>query len=118
MKNWYIRNNAMRLGPFSFEDLRNLDIYSDDYIWNDGIGKWTKASSITELKEVLIPVEECNFTLKVNTQRMFPVSYSLKRPTPRISFGNPASMLFNAFAKGRALVLNLSKPALRPALGK
>lgn len=118
MKNWYIRNNDMRLGPFSLEDLKTLDIYSDDYLWKDELPQWTKASTIAELNEVLIPVEQCNFTLKVNTQRMFPASYSLKRVTPRVAFGTPAAMLFNVFSKGRSLVLNLTKPALRPALGK
>lgn len=117
MKSWYIRNNDMRLGPFSLDDLKHIELYSDDYLWKEGMPKWTKANSFPELHQVLIPVEQCNFTLKVDQQRMFPVNYSLKRQhTHTRTFINPTAILFTAFAKGRSVVLSLTRPALRPAL--
>lgn len=120
MKNWYIRNNDSRLGPYSYDDLTRIELFSDDYIWKDEFTTWTKANAIPELKHLVVPVEQCNFTLKVNVQRMFPVSYTLKRPKERVAFVNPAAILFHAFAKGRALVLRFTQPqpALRPALGE
>ena len=120
MKTWYIRNNDMRLGPFSTDDLKQIELYSDDYIWKEGLSTWTKANQFSELKEILISVEQCNFTLQVKQQVMFPVNYSLKRQQSQSrTFINPAAILFNAFAKGRSVVLSLTRPAaLRPALGK
>ena len=58
MKTWYIRNNDEHLGPYSIEELKLLGLYSDDYVWKEGLGKWTKASTLEELQQFLITVEE------------------------------------------------------------
>lgn len=50
MKTWYIRNNDEHLGPYSFEELKVVGLYSDDYVWKEGLAKWTKANALAELK--------------------------------------------------------------------
>lgn len=57
MKTWYIRNNDEHLGPYSIEELRLLGVYSDDYVWKEGLPKWIKAHTIPELKETLIHID-------------------------------------------------------------
>ncbi len=61
MKTWYIRNNDEHLGPYSIEELRLLGVYSDDYVWKEGLPQWTKASTLEELQEMLITVEHSIF---------------------------------------------------------
>ena len=61
MKTWYIRNNDEHLGPYSFEELKVVGLYSDDYVWKEGMPKWTKANSLAELKDLLITVEHSLF---------------------------------------------------------
>jgi len=61
MKTWYIRNNDEHLGPYSLEELRIVGLYSDDYVWKEGLPQWTKAEVITELKEHFISVEHSLF---------------------------------------------------------
>lgn len=57
MKTWYIRNNDEHLGPYSIEELKLLGLYSDDYVWKDGLPAWTKACQVPELTELMITVE-------------------------------------------------------------
>lgn len=57
MKSWYIRNNDEHLGPYSLDELRLLGVYSDDYVWKEGLPKWIKAHTVPELKETLIHVD-------------------------------------------------------------
>lgn len=85
MKTWYIRNNDEHLGPYSFEELKVVGLYSDDYVWKDGMPKWTKASSLSELKDLLITVEHSLFAPETSV-----VSEAVKCPgeihKPRRSF--------------------------------
>lgn len=67
MKNWYIRNNEEQLGPYSNDDLKMVGLYNDDYVWKEGLPHWTKASSLTELKDFLIIVENSLFASDENS---------------------------------------------------
>ena len=71
MKNWYIRNNDEHLGPYSLEELKMVGLYSDDYVWKEGLPKWTRAETIPELKESLISVENYLFVPESSTSVSF-----------------------------------------------
>lgn len=69
MKTWYIRNNDEHLGPYSLDELRLLGLYSDDYVWQQGLPSWTKACQIPELTDVLIELETAANTVTISTER-------------------------------------------------
>ena len=54
MKIWFVRNNNESLGPYSIEDLKNLSIAKDHYVWKEGLSDWMQAASISELKQLFI----------------------------------------------------------------
>ncbi len=50
MKIYYYHNGEQEVGPFSIEDLQNLDIKPETPIWYEGLEQWTIAGKIKELE--------------------------------------------------------------------
>lgn len=48
-KYWIIRNQESE-GPFASDDLRNMGISEETYIWYAGLQKWTKAGKLPEIR--------------------------------------------------------------------
>lgn len=53
MRVYYIYKNKSKEGPYSLEDLRNLDITSDTLIWRHGMDKWVSYKEIQDRGEGL-----------------------------------------------------------------
>jgi hypothetical protein len=83
MKNWYIRNNDEHLGPYSVDELKMVGLYSDDYVWKDGLSKWTKANAVKELQESIIHVENSLF-IASEEQSIDPMAPEFKKEQPGI----------------------------------
>lgn len=54
MKIWFIRHNNESLGPYTIDELKNLSVTKDDYVWKEGFTDWMQAASIPELKQLFI----------------------------------------------------------------
>lgn len=55
-KKYYLQNSSEKQGPFSIEDLRNMQINHNDLVWFSGLEDWKEAGSLLELS-VLFPAE-------------------------------------------------------------
>ena len=102
MKTWYIRNNDEHLGPYSLDELKLVGLYSDDYVWKEGLPKWTKANSVLELKELIITVEHSLFAAEKHASMEHdiapPYAGTVKEDPPPTNFlieaGKKLSILF------------------------
>lgn len=54
MKSYFIHDGSQKTGPFSFDDLKQKGVEASALIWFDGLEKWTEASNIQELKDIII----------------------------------------------------------------
>jgi hypothetical protein len=52
MKIWFIRRNNENLGPYTLEDLKNLGLKKEDFIWKEGMPEWMQARTQPELNEI------------------------------------------------------------------
>lgn len=52
MKIWFIRHNNESLGPYTIEELKNLSVGKEDYVWKEGFTGWTQAKDINELNSL------------------------------------------------------------------
>ena len=53
MKKYYIAKGQNQEGPYSLDQLKDLDINKDTMIWVEGNQDWLPASEFNELKEIL-----------------------------------------------------------------
>lgn len=53
MKNYYYLENSLKVGPFSFEELKDKEIEEDTLMWHKGLEDWIPAKKIEELKDIL-----------------------------------------------------------------
>src|SRR5688572_2267193 len=51
MKIWFIRHNNQSIGPYTIDELKNLAVTKDDYIWKEGFNDWIQVKSVQELKD-------------------------------------------------------------------
>ena len=64
MKNYYYLENSLKMGPFSFEELKEKEIEEETLIWYKGLEDWIPAKNVEELESILelkpppIPIEE------------------------------------------------------------
>jgi hypothetical protein len=54
METYYIRHHSESLGPYSMEELKLIGLLENDFVWKGGLGEWTEARNLQELKDVLI----------------------------------------------------------------
>lgn len=52
MKYWIVVENNHE-GPFTIEDLKEMNVAPDTYAWHPGLPKWTRIADIPELAEAL-----------------------------------------------------------------
>jgi hypothetical protein len=52
IKKYYIYKDNQQKGPYSFEELKDLNISRDTMIWYEGLETWIKALEVEELKEI------------------------------------------------------------------
>jgi len=67
MKTWYIRRNNKNLGPYSVEELRQLSLTHEDYVWKEGLANWRRAASLPELEPLLTTTIPPPFLSQKNT---------------------------------------------------
>ncbi len=53
MKKYFYSDGKEKLGPFSFEELKNENINKETLIWFEGLDNWTSAKYILEIEEIL-----------------------------------------------------------------
>jgi len=53
MKKYYIHNGKEQNGPYSFEELKELNLAANTFIWFEGINGWTEIQNIPELRDVI-----------------------------------------------------------------
>ena len=49
MKKYYIYQNNQQQGPFSTEELSNMNISPETLVWAEGMVDWTRTSLVNEL---------------------------------------------------------------------
>ncbi len=54
MKSYFIHDGNQKRGPFTIDDLKQKGVEASTLIWFDGLEKWTEASSIQELQDIII----------------------------------------------------------------
>lgn len=54
MKKYFIHLNGRSVGPYSFEELRNMRIQQTTPVWFDGLGGWKNAGDVLELKGLFV----------------------------------------------------------------
>lgn len=64
MKIWFIRHNNESLGPYTIEELKNLAVTKDDYVWKEGFTDWIQAKDINELNVLFAKPSPPPFTQK------------------------------------------------------
>ncbi len=50
MKKYFIHANGSNAGPYSLEDLRAMRIQKTTPVWYDGLGNWSNAGDVAELR--------------------------------------------------------------------
>lgn len=53
MSKYYILEQGRKTGPFSFQELKSMNIQPTTYIWTSGMKDWTEAKEIEDLSELL-----------------------------------------------------------------
>lgn len=86
-RKYFIITNNKKLGGFSFDELRQKDIYSDTLIWYEGLEDWVLANELDEFKNVIkqipkmpkTPQEQLSGVLKTAIQKesKFLILYSI-----------------------------------------
>ncbi|MBO9681636.1 MAG: DUF4339 domain-containing protein [Flavisolibacter sp.] len=77
MKIWFIRHNNESLGPYTIEELKNLSVTKDDYIWKEGLADWVQAKSLSELTQLFASSAPPPFTAQNNSSH---TPYSSQSP--------------------------------------
>lgn len=52
--NYFIAIKGKKKGPYTFEQLKDLDIYKNTLVWKDGMENWLPAGKIKELEDIAI----------------------------------------------------------------
>lgn len=87
MKIWFIRHNNESLGPYTINELKNLSLAKDDYIWKEGLPDWMQAASIPELKQLFVTISPPPFVAQNNTVENFsPLNARVKDDHPYNNF--------------------------------
>lgn len=72
MKKYFIHNGQNEIGPFDFEQLKEMKINNETPIWHEGLQNWTTAKNVVELKSILnsnsFPPKFENFTQQSSSQ--------------------------------------------------
>ena len=57
MKKFFYVRNEEKIGPVTFDELKEANINEDTLIWFEGLAEWTRAGDLAELREIfeLIP---------------------------------------------------------------
>jgi hypothetical protein len=66
MKVWFLRHKHESSGPYTIEQLKNLSVAEDDYVWRKGLADWVQAGSIPELNSLFAsppPFQPSNTTV-------------------------------------------------------
>jgi hypothetical protein len=53
MRKYFIHNGQNEIGPFDFDQLRNLQLVNETPIWYEGLQNWTTANNIIELRPLI-----------------------------------------------------------------
>lgn len=51
---YFISKKGKRLGPYTLEGLKELNLFNTTLVWKEGMGEWLPAKEIDELKEITI----------------------------------------------------------------
>jgi len=92
MNQFYLVENGQRTGPFSIEELKGKPVYSETFVWTEGLEKWTKAEHISILKDIIkispppIPEEIENANKKINSEPIPEIS-NISKPAIDKYFG-------------------------------
>ncbi len=50
---YWINNNGVQAGPVSLDELKNMQITPDTYVWRSGMDDWEKIGDVPELRDML-----------------------------------------------------------------
>ena len=70
IKKYYIYKDNQQKGPYSFEELKDLNISRDTMIWYEGLETWIKALEVEELKEIFKSIPP-----PIQTDKAIPPTY-------------------------------------------
>ena len=54
MKEYFFSKGEEQFGPFSLEQLADKNLLANTMVWSEGMDNWQKASTIPELKSIII----------------------------------------------------------------
>jgi len=86
-KKYFIASGKDHLGPFSMSELQAKKLNPDTLIWSEDLGRWTKATEITELKDYVIhippptPIQISNEEHKIESKIKFQINAQIFKRT-------------------------------------
>lgn len=73
-KNFYIKVEEEKVGPYTVEELKGLNIGRRDLVWDDFINDWTEAEKIFEINKMFRSIEAEKVTSEIGQQPIKPNS--------------------------------------------
>lgn len=81
MKNYYYLEENKEKGPYTLEELENLNLESSTYIWKKGMDNWIKMNELSEfqnqLSESLPPIPKTKELRKISKEKIILTSLIL-----------------------------------------
>ena len=95
MRKYYIHNGTEQLGPFDLNELKDLNIHKETFIWYDGLKDWTSADKIEDFSDLLKTANPPTFNANksmpppINFNQNYPIIFkilcSVERPGVKIA---------------------------------
>jgi len=98
MKKYFYINGDNKIGPFSFEELKNQDLTRETKVWFYGLNNWTILSEVDELKHITNSIPP---KLKVTKQNI----NTLKNDIPEIKIKKKASKNKKNLKRGIVIIV-------------
>lgn len=105
MKKYYLHENNSQKGPFSYEELKSLNISTETFVWFDGLKTWQKASEIPELKDLFISIPPPFNPMREPSLTIPPPIYTETKPLEKTKSGNLYTILITLIILGIAAYL-------------
>jgi len=84
MKKYFLYINGYNAGPYSFEELRMMNISPYTPVWFDGLGDWRNANQVPELQTLFVPNPQQFYQQQSTgyTQPVYGTNQNYAQPNP------------------------------------
>ena len=82
-KEYFIINNGVKEGAFTFEELKQKDIYDTTLIWKAGWEDWKVAKDVEEMKTLIIATPPPSPKEKQSTEKREAIKSTIKNTSSK-----------------------------------